>query len=71
MLFCREFDGGVDWSKVREAMDDSLDSAGRAGQKHDRATWGALPEHVAAQERLMSRGGNVGDHGDPPGQPPL
>lgn len=60
MLICREFDGGVEWSKVREAIDSGLDEAGQAGERPDPDRWGLEPEHVAAQERLM-RGGLAGD----------
>lgn len=61
MLTCREVDGGLDWSRVRQEINSGLDDAGRRAEPIDPETWGLLPEHVEAQERITRRGGNVGD----------
>lgn len=61
MLICREVDGGLDWSRVRQEMNLGLDDVGLRASPLDPATWGMLPDQVAAQERILRRGGNVGD----------
>jgi hypothetical protein len=58
---CREVAGRIDWSEVRREVDAGIDRAASAASTPDPETWGLLPEHVAEQERITSRGGNVGD----------
>lgn len=60
MVACREVDGGVDWAKVRGEINTGLDDVGRQMEPVNPDTWGLEPEHIADQERLIKRGGNVG-----------
>lgn len=66
MLICREVDGGLDWSRVRQEMNTGLDDVGLQAAPLDPATWGLRPDQVAAQDRILRRGGNVGDQEQPP-----
>lgn len=58
---CREVDGGIEWAKIRDALNGGLDKAGAAAETPDPDTWGLLPEHIEGQDRILRRGGNVGD----------
>lgn len=67
MTVCREFDQGVEWSKVREAVDNALQEAGasielgidEANPNPD--TWGLTPAQVRAQERALRTAGAAAD----------
>lgn len=60
---CQEVGGHTDWVEARGAVNDALRqiAEGLLGPEPiDPETWGLEPEHVAAQDQILRRGGSVG-----------
>lgn len=61
---CQEVGGSTNWVEVRGAVNDALReiATGLLGPEPiNPDTWGLEPEHIEAQDRILRRGGNVGD----------